>query len=155
MEQRQNSPRAGVINGMEQRRFFEVGGEESGVWLVLDGKRYPPRVICRCLGWSAPKNAALIVVALEAYNSQLYSRFPLDGSVRLNEQSAVKPSGEVEFAAEPKGIEFPRRVKAAQSQRQFQLRSCEEPGRHEEPGRGYGISRSLLAQAARHPDGSS
>jgi hypothetical protein len=91
MEQRQNSQRAGVINGMEQRRFFEVRGEESGVWLVLDGKRYPPRVICRWLGWSAPKNAALIVAALEAYNSQFYSRFPLDGSVRLNEQS--KPNG--------------------------------------------------------------
>jgi hypothetical protein len=102
MEQRHTSPRPGVINGMGQRRFFEVRGEESGVWLVLDGKRYPPRVICRCLGWSAPKNAALIVAALEAYNSELYSRFPLDGSVRLNEQSAVKPSGEVESAPEPK-----------------------------------------------------
>jgi hypothetical protein len=100
MEQRRNS--AGAISGMEQRRFFEVRGEESGVWLVLDGKRYPPRVICRCLGWNAPKNAALIVAALEAYNSELYSRFPLDGSVRLNEQSAVKPSGEVESATTPK-----------------------------------------------------
>jgi hypothetical protein len=102
MGQRSNSPRPGVINGMEQRRFFEVRGEESGVWLVLDGKRYPPRVICRCLGWNAPKNAALIVAALEAYNSELYSRFPLDGSVQLNEQSAVKPSGEVESAPKPK-----------------------------------------------------
>jgi hypothetical protein len=89
-------PAPGVISGMEQRRFFEVRGEESGEWLVLDAKRHPPRVICRCLGWNAPKNAALIVAALEAHNSQLYSRFPLDGSVRLNEQSAVKPSGEVE-----------------------------------------------------------
>ena len=69
-----HSPRPGVINGMEQRRFFEVRGEESGVWLVLDGKRYPPRVICRCLGWSAPKNAALIVAALEAHDSELYSK---------------------------------------------------------------------------------
>jgi len=86
---------------MEQRRFFEVRGEESGEWLVLDGKRHPPRVICRCLGWNAPKNAALIVAALEAYNSELYSRFPLDGSVRLNEQSAVKPA-EVESATTPK-----------------------------------------------------
>jgi hypothetical protein len=48
---------------MEQRRFFEVMGEESGEWLVLDGKRHPPRVICRCRGWNAPKNAALIVAA--------------------------------------------------------------------------------------------
>ena len=102
IEKRHNSPRPGVINGMEQRRYFEVRGEESGVWLVLDGKRYPPRVVCRCLGWSAPKNAALIVAALEAYNSELYTRFPLGGSVRLNEQSAVKPSGEVESAPEPK-----------------------------------------------------
>jgi hypothetical protein len=43
---------------MEQRRFFEVKGDESGEWLVLDGKRHPPRVICRCLGWHAPKNAS-------------------------------------------------------------------------------------------------
>jgi hypothetical protein len=74
---------------MEQRRFFEVRGEESGEWLVLDGKRHPPRVICRCHGWNAPKNAALIVAALEAHNSELYSKFPLDGSRRLNEPSAV------------------------------------------------------------------
>jgi hypothetical protein len=86
---------------MEERRFFEVRGEENGEWLVLDGKRHPPRVICRCLGWNAPKNAALIVAALEAYNAELYSRFPLDGSVQLNEQSAVKPSGEVESAPKP------------------------------------------------------
>ena len=90
---------------MEQRRFFEVMGEESGEWLVLDGKRHPPRVICRCRGWNAPKNAALIVAALEAHHSELYSKFPLDGSVRLNEQSAVNPclpSGEVESAPAPK-----------------------------------------------------
>ena len=90
---------------MEQRRFFEVRGEESGEWLVLDGKRHPPRVICRCLGWNAPKNAALIVAALEAHNSELYSKFPLDGSGRLNEPSAVKPplpSDEVESGPAPK-----------------------------------------------------
>jgi hypothetical protein len=90
---------------MEQRRFFEVRGEESGEWLVLDGKRHPPRVICRCHGWNAPKNAALIVAALEAHNSELYSKFPLDGSRRLNEPSAVKtclPSDEVESAPTPK-----------------------------------------------------
>jgi hypothetical protein len=88
--QRSNSPRRGVISGMEQRRFFEVRGEESGEWLVLDGKRHPPRMICRCLGWNAPKNAALIVTALEAHNSELYSKFPLDGSGRLNEQRRSK-----------------------------------------------------------------
>ena len=87
----------GVINSMEQRRFFEVRGEESGEWLVLDAKRHPPRVICRCLGWNAPKNAALIVAALEAHNSELYSKFPLDGSGRLNEQSS-----EVKSAPAPK-----------------------------------------------------
>ena len=91
----------GVICGMEQRRFFEVRGEERDEWLVLDGKRHPPRVICRCHGWSAPKNAALIVAALEAHNSELYAKFPLDGLVRLNEQSAVE-SGEVESAPTPK-----------------------------------------------------
>ena len=64
IEKRHNSPRPGVISGMEQRQFFEARGEESGEWLVLDAKRHPPRVICRCLGWSAPKNAALIVAAL-------------------------------------------------------------------------------------------
>ena len=83
----------GAISGMEQRQFFEARGEESGEWLVLDGKRHPPRVICRCLGWNAPKNAALIAAALEAHNSELYSKFPLDGSGRLNEQPAVKCIG--------------------------------------------------------------
>jgi hypothetical protein len=90
---------------MEQRRFFEVRGEESGEWLVLDAKRHPPRVICRCHGWNAPKNAALIVAALEAHNSELYSKFHIVGSVRLNEHSAVKPclpSGAVESAPAPK-----------------------------------------------------
>jgi hypothetical protein len=93
------------MSSMEQRRFFEVRGEESGEWLVLDAKRHPPRVICRCLGWNAPKNAALIAAALEAHHSELYSKFPLDGLVRINEQSAVKPSlpsGEVEPAPTPK-----------------------------------------------------
>src|SRR5262245_28330862 len=61
---------------MKQRRFFEAKGEESGEWLVLDGKRHPPRVICKCIGWNAPKNAALIVAALQAHNAQLYSKFP-------------------------------------------------------------------------------
>ena len=100
MKQRRNSSSA--TSGMEQRRFFEVRGEESGEWLVLDGKRHPLRVICRCVGWNAPKNAALIVAALEAYNSELYLRFPLDGSVPLHEQSAVKPSGEVKSATAAK-----------------------------------------------------
>jgi hypothetical protein len=90
---------------MEQRRFFEVMGEESGEWLVLDSKRHPPRVICRCRGWNAPKNAALIVAALEAHHSELYSKFPLDGSGRPNQQPAVKPglpSSEAESAPAPK-----------------------------------------------------
>ena len=101
----EQQPASGVMSSMEQRRFFEVRGEESGEWLVLDAKRHPPRVICRCLGWNAPKNAALIAAALEAHHSELYSKFPLDGSVRLNEQSAVNPclpSGEVESAPAPK-----------------------------------------------------
>jgi hypothetical protein len=87
---------------MEQRRFFEARSEEGGEWLVLDGKRHPPRVICRCLGWNAPKNAALIAAALEAHNSELYAKFPLDGSGRFNEQPAVKASGEAESAPVPK-----------------------------------------------------
>jgi len=77
---------------MVQRRFFEARGEESGEWLVLDGKRHPPRVICKCAGWNAPKNAALIAAALEAHNAELYSKFPFAGSGRLDEQ----PSNEVE-----------------------------------------------------------
>jgi hypothetical protein len=87
------------MSKMEQRRFFEVRGEESGEWLVLDAKRRPPRVICSCRGWNAPKNAALIAAALEAHHSELYSKFPLDGSVGLNEHPDVKPyspSAEVE-----------------------------------------------------------
>ena len=90
---------------MGHGRFFEARGEESGEWLVLDAKRHPPRVICRCIGWSAPKNAALIVAALEAHDSELYSKFALEGSGRLNEQPVVKPSslsGEVESASAPK-----------------------------------------------------
>ena len=86
---------------MEQRQFFEARGDETGEWLVLDGKPLPPRVICRCLGWNAPKNAALIAAALEAHNSELYSKFPLDGS-GLNEQPAVKTSSEAESAAASK-----------------------------------------------------
>jgi len=81
---------------MEQRRFFEARGEESGEWLVLDGKRHPPRVICTCLGWNAPKNAALIAAALEAHHAELYSKLTLDGSGRLHEQPAVEASGEAE-----------------------------------------------------------
>jgi hypothetical protein len=83
---------------MEQRRFFEVRGEESDEWLVLDGKRHPPRAICRCLGWNAPKNAALIAAALEAHSSELYSKFSLDGSERLNEQPASRESGQAQSA---------------------------------------------------------
>ena len=118
MEQRHNSPRPGVINGMEQRRFFEVRGEESGVWLVLDGKRYPPRVICSCRGWNAPKNAALIVAALEAYSSELYLRFPLDGSARS-------------MSSQP-------------SSHQARLNLCLSPSlRHESPGQGTEAKRRL------------
>jgi hypothetical protein len=87
---------------MEQRRFFEARGEERGDWLVIDGKHHPPRVICRCVGWNAPKDAALIAAALEAHNSTLYSKFPLAGSGRLNEQPAVKASGETKSAPAPK-----------------------------------------------------
>jgi hypothetical protein len=83
---------------MEQRRFFEAKGEESGEWLVLDGKRHPPRVICKCVGWNAPKNAALIAAALEAHNAELYSKFPLDDSGQLDEQPVVKASAEAESA---------------------------------------------------------
>ena len=92
----EQQPASGVISTMEQRRFYEVRGEESDEWLVLDGKRHPPRVICRCVGWNAPKNAALIATALEAHDSELYSKFPIDGSGRLNEQPDVKASGEAE-----------------------------------------------------------
>jgi hypothetical protein len=77
---------------MEQRRFFEVRSEKSGEWLVLDGKHHPPRVICRCSGWHAPKNAALIATALEAYNSEFYSKFHLGGLERLKEPTAKAPN---------------------------------------------------------------
>ena len=83
---------------MEQRRFFEAKGEESGEWLVLDGKRHPPRVICKCIGWNAPKNAALIAAALQAHDVELYSKFPFDGSGQLDEQPVIKASAEAESA---------------------------------------------------------
>lgn len=87
---------------MEQRRFFEAKSEESGEWLVLDGKRHPPRVICRCLGWNAAENAALIAAALEARHSELYAKFRRRGSGRPNKGSVVKASGEAESARAPK-----------------------------------------------------
>ena len=91
-----------VTSCMEQRRFFEARGEERDEWLVLDGKCRPPHVICKCVGWNAPKNAALIAAALEAHNSELYSKFPLGGSGRLNEQPPVQASAEAESAPAPK-----------------------------------------------------
>jgi hypothetical protein len=83
---------------MEQRRFFEAKGEESGEWFVLDGKRHPPRVICKCVGWNAPKNAALIAAALEAHNADLYSKFSFDDSRQFDEQPVLKASAEAETA---------------------------------------------------------
>jgi|SRR5689334_11004342 hypothetical protein len=95
---------------MEQRRFFEAKGEESGEWLVLDGKRHPPRVICKCIGWNAPKNAALIVAALQAHDVELYSKFPFDGSDQLDEQ-VVKASAEAETAPVTRGAKGKARAK--------------------------------------------
>jgi hypothetical protein len=88
---------------MAQRRFFEARSEEGGEWLVLDGKRHPPRVICRCHGWNAPKNAALIAAALEAHHSELYAKFALGASMPLNEEAAAEASAE----AEPKSVPKP------------------------------------------------
>jgi hypothetical protein len=87
---------------VEKRRFFEARGEERDEWLVLDGKRHPPRVICKCVGWNAPKNAAHIAAALEAHNSKLYSKFTLGGSALPNEQLAVEAPDEAESEATPK-----------------------------------------------------
>jgi len=87
---------------MEQRQYFEVRGEESGEWLVLDAKRHPPRVICSCHGWNAPKNAALIAAALEAHKSELYSKFPIDGLGQIGERPVVKPSGQTESWSAPR-----------------------------------------------------
>ena len=96
---------------MEQGRFFEAKGEESGEWLVLDGKRHPPRVICKCIGWNAPKNAALIVAALQAHDAQLYSKFPFDGSDQLDEQPVVKASAEADSAPATRGAKAKARAK--------------------------------------------
>jgi hypothetical protein len=87
---------------MERQRFFEARSEERDEWLVLDGRRHPPRVICKCAGWNAPKNAALIATALEAYNSSLYSKFTLDGAGQPTDQRLVKATGEAESAPPPK-----------------------------------------------------
>ena len=97
--QRSVSSLRNLFSRMEQRRFFEVRGEESGEWLLLGGKCHPPRVICKCASWNAPKNAALIAAALEAHHSELYSKFSLAGSGPPTEQPAIKPrleSGEAE-----------------------------------------------------------
>ena len=95
---------------MEQRRFFEAKGEEGGEWLVLDGKRHPPRVICKCIGWNAPKNAALIVAALQAHDVELYSKFPFDGSGQLDDQ-VVKASVKAETAPVTRGAKGKARAK--------------------------------------------
>jgi hypothetical protein len=86
---------------MEQRRFFEVRGED-GEWLVLDGKRQPPRVICRCLGWHAPKDAAFIATALEVYNSELYAKFRVGDSERPSGRPAAKASRKANARPKPK-----------------------------------------------------
>ena len=96
---------------MEQRRFFEAKGEESGEWLVLDGKRHPPRVICKCIGWNAPKNAALIVAALQAHDAELYSKFPFDGSDQFDEQPVVKASAEADSAPATRGAKAKARAR--------------------------------------------
>ena len=96
---------------MEQRRFFEAKGQESGEWLVLDGKRHPPRVICKCIGWNAPKNAALIAAALQAHNAELYSKFPFDGSDQFDEQPAVKASAEADSAPATRGAKAKARAR--------------------------------------------
>lgn len=83
---------------MEQRRFFEARGEGRDEWLVLDGKCRPPHVICKCVGWNAPKNAALIAAALQAHNAELYSKFPFDDSGELDERAVVKAPAEAESA---------------------------------------------------------
>jgi hypothetical protein len=80
----------GRYEQMEQRRFFEVRGEESDEWLVLDGKRHPPRVICRCLGWNAPKNAALIAAALEAQLGALLKIQPRRFGAAQSGKAAIK-----------------------------------------------------------------
>jgi hypothetical protein len=95
----------------KRRRFFEAKAEESGEWLVLDGQRHPPRVICKCVGWNAPKNAALITAALEAHNAELYSKFPFDDSDQLDEQTVVKASAEAESAPATRGTKGKARVK--------------------------------------------
>ena len=102
---------------MEQRRFFEVKGEESGEWLVLDGKRHPLRVICKCIGWNAPKNAALIAAALEAHNAELYSKFPFDDSGQLEEQPVVKASAEADSAPASRGAKGKSRTTQRARQR--------------------------------------
>ena len=81
-----------VIGPLDRDDFLRRGVKrELSKWLVLDAKRHPPRVMCRCLGWNAPKNAALIVAALEAHNSELYAKLALGYPGRLNEPPAVKP----------------------------------------------------------------
>jgi hypothetical protein len=92
-----------TVPATEKRRFFEARGEKRDEWLVFDGKRHPPRVICKCVGWNAPKNAALfIAAALEAHNSKLYSKFTLGGSALPSEQLAVEAPDEAESEAAPK-----------------------------------------------------
>jgi hypothetical protein len=96
---------------MKQRRFFAAKGEEGGEWFVLDAKRHPPHVICKCVGWNAPKNATLIVAALEAHHSELYSKFATGDSGRPNNQSTVKVLGDTHSPATFEPVTGKRRAK--------------------------------------------
>jgi hypothetical protein len=88
-----------------------TGVQTCALPIFLDGKHHPPRVICRCLGWNASKNAALIVAALEAHNSELYSKFPLEGSGQVDEQPMIKPSKEAKSTPASKRASGKRRTK--------------------------------------------
>lgn len=103
---------------MEQKRFFEVRGEDSGEWLVLDGKRQPPRVICRCHGWHAPRDAAFIATALEAYHSGLYAKFSLGDSKPPKQQRAAKTPDEAESRPKPKPATKKPSAKRSRTKRQ-------------------------------------
>jgi hypothetical protein len=54
-------------------RFIEVKGQD-GQWQVMD-MQGNPHVICICTGFKAPLYAEYICQALEAYHSDLYSKF--------------------------------------------------------------------------------
>ena len=55
-------------------RYLELKNEKRE-WMIVDTKSIPHRVLAVCSGYDAPFNCQLIIEALEAFNTSLYTKF--------------------------------------------------------------------------------